>query len=118
MTARAERPRVQHCSRCCVEHTRPKQRYCKACHAAYTREWRKTHALSAEQRRKAECRWRANALQKLGELVPQPCRTCGASKVEKHHPDYSKPLNVIWLCRPCHLRLHREMQCEPVAEAA
>lgn len=23
-------------------------------------------------------------------------------KVEAHHPDYSKPLEVIWVCRQCH----------------
>jgi hypothetical protein len=38
-------------------------------------------------------------------LVPQPCEVCGATKVEKHHPDYSKPLEVRWLCREHHLAL-------------
>lgn len=31
------------------------------------------------------------------------CEACGLpKKLYKHHPDYSKPLLVIWLCRTCH----------------
>ena len=41
-----------------------------------------------------------------GELIRQPCVKCGALKAEAHHPDYSKPLDVQWLCRPCHDREH------------
>jgi len=41
-----------------------------------------------------------------GTLVRLPCESCGAAKVEAHHDDYSKPLQVRWLCRPCHLAEH------------
>jgi len=34
-----------------------------------------------------------------GRIVRQPCRVCGASPADGHHPDYSKPLEVDWLCR-------------------
>jgi hypothetical protein len=31
------------------------------------------------------------------------CEGCGLPKrLEKHHPDYSRPLLVVWLCKPCH----------------
>lgn len=43
-----------------------------------------------------------------GILTKQPCERCGALKVEAHHEDYDKPLDVNWLCGPDHKRLHRE----------
>lgn len=43
-----------------------------------------------------------------GRVVKLPCACCGAPEVEGHHPDYSRPLDVIWLCRPHHIKLHAE----------
>ena len=41
-----------------------------------------------------------------GTLQRQPCAMCGATKVEAHHTDYSKPLDVVWVCRSCHFKIH------------
>jgi len=31
------------------------------------------------------------------------CEGCGLQKpIQKHHPDYARPLLVLWLCKPCH----------------
>jgi hypothetical protein len=35
---------------------------------------------------------------KGGHLQREPCAVCGAVKVQAHHRDYSKPLEVEWLC--------------------
>ena len=47
--------------------------------------------------------------EKKGILKRQPCEICASDKAEKHHEDYSKPLEVRWLCRQCHLAVHAEM---------
>lgn len=46
---------------------------------------------------------------KDGVLIrPASCPKCGRQgDMEAHHPDYSKPLDVVWLCKPCHSELHR-----------
>lgn len=41
-----------------------------------------------------------------GKLTKQPCEVCGEFDVEAHHEDYSKPLEVEWLCRAHHLQRH------------
>lgn len=45
-----------------------------------------------------------------GRLVrPKHCQECGATgKIHGHHPDYSKPLEVMWLCVQCHGLQHRK----------
>ena len=38
---------------------------------------------------------------------PAECDCCrSGGKIEAHHYDYGKPLDVQWLCRPCHLSIH------------
>lgn len=39
-------------------------------------------------------------------LEKKPCRVCGDEDSEAHHDDYSKPLDVTWLCRKHHLMRH------------
>lgn len=42
---------------------------------------------------------------RAGRLVPLPCFVCG-EKAEAHHPDYSTPLAVVWLCPAHHKQAH------------
>ena len=37
-----------------------------------------------------------------GKITKKPCVVCGETKVDGHHPDYSKPYEIIWLCRKHH----------------
>jgi hypothetical protein len=48
-----------------------------------------------------------------GRLFKKPCEVCSKKKVEAHHPDYSKPLDVKWLCTKHHKELHRKAQSLP-----
>lgn len=45
---------------------------------------------------------------KRGDVIrPKSCPRCGGTKrIEAHHPDYTKPLQIEWLCRKCHFAEH------------
>jgi hypothetical protein len=43
-----------------------------------------------------------------GRLAKKPCEICGSQKSEAHHNDYSRPLEVIWLCRKHHIQAHKK----------
>jgi ribosomal protein S27AE len=62
------------------------------------KEARKTHKGRFRARNKV-----ANEI-RSGRLVKQPCSKCGEIKVEAHHKDYRKKLDVQWLC----IRHHKE----------
>jgi hypothetical protein len=44
---------------------------------------------------------------KRGKMTRQPCEVCGAEPAQAHHDDYSKPLDVRWLCPVHHGVEHR-----------
>ena len=43
-----------------------------------------------------------------GRLKRGVCEVCGNTHVDGHHDDYSKPLDVRWLCRKHHYELHHK----------
>ncbi len=57
----------------------------------------------ARQRARVEVR---HAIRR-GELVKGPCEECGEKAVQAHHPDYTQPLNIMWLCHECHKLWHK-----------
>lgn len=80
------------------------------------RQWKQKHA---KKHAESVARYRLNYPEKkratsavsyalrVGRLVKQNCQTCGASEdICAHHEDYSKPLDVTWLCRSCHVKHH------------
>jgi hypothetical protein len=44
---------------------------------------------------------------KKNKIIKLPCEICGDSKSFAHHNDYSKPLEVIWLCKKHHNDIHQ-----------
>lgn len=59
-----------------------------------------------------------------GALIrPRLCESClteglafrdGRSPIQAHHPDYNRPLDVMWLCQPCHHSWHAESAAIPL----
>ena len=60
---------------------------------------------------RVRCRWAFNKSVQRGYVIrPTICSICHESNgtIESHHPDYSKPYEVIWACRVCHRELDRQ----------
>jgi len=47
---------------------------------------------------------------KSGEIKRGCCSVCGVEKAQGHHPDYTKPLEVRWLCPIHHAILHAKLR--------
>lgn len=89
---------MPHCIECSIEiPPYGGQRWCFACRLV-----RETHRGRAGNR--------VGIAIKKGELVRQPCEVCGAAKTDAHHDDYSKPLDVRWLCRLHHFQHHAKQR--------
>jgi hypothetical protein len=43
---------------------------------------------------------------RTGKMTKGACVICGEVRTQGHHSDYSKPLDVIWLCQSHHRQLH------------
>jgi hypothetical protein len=64
-------------------------------------QWRKDHPEAYRAHNALN-----NALRD-GRIQKQPCAVCGTdNNVHGHHSDYSRPLDVKWLCAKCHHRIH------------
>jgi hypothetical protein len=73
--------------------------------------WRKRNPSKARAHGKAAVAVRNGAIR-----VATICERCGAApkQLHKHHPDYSKPLDIIWLCSKCHGLAHRKPFGAPI----
>ena len=70
----------------------------KALRERIAAEW----AEKYPERRKAQ-QAAGNALRDGKLKRPDACEWCKQDKrLQKHHHDYSRPLDVMWLCKPCH----------------
>lgn len=94
----------------CGKATRIGQRYCNGCHAAYSRNHRLKHRdLPTEAKKKAIVRSVLRVYISRGKVKKETCLYCGDIKVEAHHPNYDKPLDVIWMCRKHHVEHHKKV---------
>ncbi len=45
-----------------------------------------------------------------GKLIKAPCEVCGSQVSDAHHDDYSKPLDIRWLCKTHHGEHHKMLR--------
>jgi len=60
-----------------------------------------------EHPEKYKCRYTLTNAVRDGRIAkPDRCSSCGTdeARIEGHHADYSRPLDVEWLCSLCHRR--------------
>lgn len=115
------------------------QSQCRACQSAVNRDWRQSnpdlalgqkrrwrHRLGPVRRARLRREWQlgnrekeiahqavARALRR-GDLVrPEACSQCGRTgRIQGHHADYARQLDVEWLCPRCHGIRHYDLQRE------
>lgn len=63
----------------------------------------------AEDRRRASAHSKVAAAIRAGKLQRMPCERCLRKDSVGHHESYDRPLDVTWLCQPCHKERHKEM---------
>ena len=90
---------------------------CNECNTARLKKYRHTPGKAAivykatsgwakRNRIKSRAHARLNQSLKLGKITKLPCSVCGDTNSLAHHHDYSKPLDVVWLCRTHHAEEH------------
>lgn len=92
-----------------------KQRYKERTSTAEGRkkEWARAKKWILANPEKSKAHTAVNNAVRDGKLKREPCKDCGTKKwVQAHHEDYSKPLEITWLCRRCHGLRHRELNEE------
>ncbi len=47
-----------------------------------------------------------------GIIKRMPCQECGQADTDAHHEDYSKPLDITWLCRSHHNKRHIQISLQ------
>lgn len=67
-------------------------------------KWRKNNRHKANAHSMVKRAIQSGKIQK-----PTKCQKCGnKGDIQAHHPDYSKPLEVIFLCNKCHKEEHKK----------
>jgi hypothetical protein len=80
------------------EHERQKTARRRAMKREYVRRHRERNPDKAKARQTL-----GNAVRDGRIVRPKKCTLCHVpSRVEAHHEDYAKPLDVVWCCRKCH----------------
>jgi len=78
---------------------------CKTCDKRRDRKEYMREYMAKNQKEHPE-KWMARKLARAN-VTKLPCQVCGDDKSEAHHEDYSRPLDVVWLCHKHHFQVER-----------
>ena len=70
----------------------------------YSGRWGSRNALRYNARKATNRAIREGRL-----TIKLNCEECGDSPTNKHHNDYNDPMDITWLCGPCHRAKHPEL---------
>lgn len=93
------------------KHHRKYKRVVTEARREYIKLYWKTHKKELTTQ-KIRARVLFNHHVQTGKIKKGSCFVCGNAIAEAHHPDYSKPFNVLWLCREHHAKLHAELKIQ------
>lgn len=74
---------------------------------AYKRAYEADYRKRPDVRAKIKARSKVLSALRVGRLQKLNCQVCDAPNAEAHHDDYSRPLDVIWLCKLHHQERHQ-----------
>ena len=94
--------------------------FCRECNTKKSAKWRAANpakvraiAYASFKRNRRKTNARSIAIQHYP--VRQVCSIDGCSGIgERHHVDYNKALQIVWLCKKHHWIAHREMSIEVI----
>lgn len=102
--------RVNRCRACCKESresNRESSRAWRKSHPNYQKEYGYAKRYAWMKKNKMKNRAHETARRYKAVLIKDACEMCKATnKLHMHHPDYSKPKEVITLCSQCHEDIH------------
>ena|ERR1035437_549341 len=65
-----------------------------------------------KNKQKNTARGKIHSALRNGSIKREDCVVCKNPKTEAHHPDHSKPLEVMWLCRKHHIEIENKIPYE------
>ena len=74
-------------------------------------KWREAHRAYKRDYYRRTSEAKKKYARRLADKIPlTECAMCFSKKdLERHHPDYNKPKEVVIMCAPCHKKWHRAL---------
>ena len=100
--------RARKCTECGVLTKEHRFGRCEQCLNPTPATKRNKRQVSPENKKKQAARSSLRQEIASGRMFrPTQCTMCkGGGKTQAHHSDYDDPLNVVFVCRPCHEVIH------------